>query len=139
MVRTHIRRVSVGVAVAVFLLTGCSGPDPSVAETTTLGLPEGFVLETTDFDLFATWVEPDETFAIVTWGSSSCPSIPTALTVEARDRIAVTFSPSPNDPCTANMAPTTHEFTLPDDVTASPVIIDVSYDGRPETDTLTLE
>lgn len=139
MVRTRIGYVSIGVVVAACLLTGCSGPDPSVAETTKRGLPEGFVLKTTDFDSFATWLEPDETFAIVTWGSGSCPSIPTALTAEGQNRVAVTFSPSPNDPCTADMAPTTHEFALPDEITAGPVIIDVSYEGQPETDTLTLE
>lgn len=65
--------------------------------------------------------------------------LPTTLTVEGADRIAVTFEASPNDPCTANMAPTTHEFELPSEITVSPIVVEVSYEDWSETESLTLD
>lgn len=89
--------------------------------------------------LAVTWVERGETFAIVTWGSSSCPPAATGLTAEGEDRVVVAFAPSPNDPCTADMAPTTHEFALPDRVTRTPVTIDIRYDNSAQVDTFSLD
>ncbi len=86
-----------------------------------------------------TWLEEGETFAIVTWGSGSCPPVPTILSLEAMNRIAVTFAPSPDDPCTADMAPTTHEFELPDEITDVPVTVEIRYEDRPENVALILE
>lgn len=85
------------------------------------------------------WIDRGETFAIVTWGSSSCPPVATALTVKGGDRISVTFEASPNDPCTADMAPTTHEFTLSNEMTVGPIVIEVGYEYWSETDTLTFD
>lgn len=137
MVNMRIVHVSFGVLAVVCLLTGCSGPT-GVAQTKP-GLPDGVVLDPMNGESAAMWIERDETFAIVTWGSSSCLPIPTTLTVEGADRIAVTFEASPNDPCTANMAPTTHEFELPSEITVSPIVVEVSYEDWSETESLTLD
>ncbi len=51
----------------------------------------------------------------------------------------MTFEASLNDPCTANMAPTTHEFELPSEITVSPIVVEVSYEDWPETESLTLD
>lgn len=139
MLNTHIGYSAFGVVVAACLLTGCSDPGAGVAQTMKPGVPEGLVVEPLSEGPAAAWVERGATFAIVTWGSSSCPAIATALSADGPDRIAVTFGPSPNDPCTADMAPTTHEFELPEETTRSPVVIEVSYEDWLETDTLTLE
>lgn len=128
-----------GSLLAMCVLTGCSGPSPSVAETVRPGIPPGVVLEQPTDGPVATWIERGETFAIVTWGSGSCPAVATALSAAGVDRLTVTFGPSPNDPCTADMAPTTHEFQLPEEVTADSVVIEVSYEDWPETHTLTLD
>lgn len=61
------------------------------------------------------------------------------LTADPKDRIAVAFAPSPNAPSTADMGPNTHVFELPDDVTISPVVIEVSCEDRSEIDTRILE
>ncbi|PWC07159.1 hypothetical protein [Mycetocola zhujimingii] len=129
--------VSLAALLAVGLLTGCGGN--GVAQDVRPGLPDGLDVDPTDTTIAATWLERGETFAIVTWGSSSCPPAASALTAEGSDRIAVTFAPSPNEVCTADMAPTTHEFELPDEVTRTTVTIDVSYEDSDETSTLTLE
>lgn len=86
-----------------------------------------------------TWIERGETFAVVTWGSSSCPPVATGLTAESEDHVVVTFGPSPNDPCTADMAPTTHEFALPDRATRTPVTVEIRHENWAEVDTQTLE
>lgn len=122
---------------AACVLTGCSEPPASVAYATRSGAAG---LDTDPLKGPAvTWIKKDETFAIITWGSGSCPPVPIALAPEATDRIAVTFAPSANDPCTADMAPTTHEFELPDDVTDTPVAIDISYENSTDGDSLILE
>ncbi|WP_144794756.1 hypothetical protein [Microbacterium paludicola] len=129
---------SIGVALAVCVLAGCSATPASVAYATRSGVPAGL-----DADPLSgpavTWLEEGETFAIVTWGSGSCPPVPTILSLEAMNRIAVTFAPSPDDPCTADMAPTTHEFELPDEITDVPVTVEIRYEDRPENVALILE
>ncbi len=128
---------SVGVLVVAILLTGCGGK--SVANDVRAGVPDGVDVDPMNATTAVGWVDRGETFAIVTWGSSSCPPIATALTTEGEDRIAVTFEPSPNEVCTADMAPTTHEFDLPNDVTSVPVTVDISYGNEGETRSVTLD
>lgn len=130
---------SVGVVVAMCLLAGCSDPGPAIAQEVRSGVPEGLVVEPLGEGPVAVWIDPGETFAIVTWGSGSCPPVATALTTDGPDRLDLTFGPSPNDPCTADMSPTTHEFELPDEITRSPVTVNITYEDWPGTDVLTLE
>jgi len=103
------------------------------------GAPPGLEHDPSNFDTVALWLERGESFAIVTYGSSSCPPVATSLSGEGNDRIAVNFAPSKNEQCTADMAPTTHEFKLPDGVDRTPVTITVSYEESSKTDILTLE
>lgn len=126
-----------GVLLAFCVLTGCSAP--GVTQAVRPGIPDGLDDEQLGDVPVVTWVERGESFAIVTWGSSSCPAVATAVSAESDDSIAVTFGPSPNDPCTADMAPTTHEFGLPDEVTLRPITINVSYETWAETYSLTLD
>jgi RNA polymerase sigma-70 factor (ECF subfamily) len=140
MVNLRAGHIGVGLAViAVCALAGCTAPGAGVAQKVRPGAPDGLVVEPLSDGPTATWIEPAETFAIVTFGSGSCPSVATALAATGSDRIAVTFGPSPNDPCTADIAPTTHEFDLPDEITNRPVILEINYEEWPEAYTLTLE
>jgi hypothetical protein len=50
----------------------------------------------------------------------------------------VLLEPSAGEVCTADIAPTTHELTLPDEVTGRPVTITVTYSDWDETTELTL-
>jgi hypothetical protein len=65
--------------------------------------------------------------------------VATALAADGPDHVTVTFGPSPNDPCTADIAPTTHEFEMPDEITGRPITVGVTYEDWPGTETLTLE
>ncbi len=133
----HRLPLGFGAIAAAFVLAGCG--TPGVADGVSPGVPPGAVLDPLSEGPVAAWVEEGSRFAVVTWGSSSCPSVATELTVEADDRLSLTFGPSPNDPCTADIAPTTHEFELPDSVTGRPVTITVGYEEWDETHILTLD
>ncbi len=72
------------------------------------GLPQG------DPESFAprVLVREPSVIALVTFGSSSCPPLPTAASV-AGDVLALTVEPRPAEVCTADMAPTTSFFAAP--------------------------
>lgn len=137
----NLRAACVGVGglmVMACALAGCGTSDRGVAHGTRPGVPDGLVVDPLDDEPIATWIERGQTFGIVTFGSGSCPPVATALVVEGPDHVAVTFGPSPNDPCTADISPTTHEFELPAEITRLPVVLEINYEDWPETDTLTL-
>ncbi|MCR2802086.1 hypothetical protein QNO21_00940 [Microbacterium sp. zg-Y818] len=59
----------------------------------------------TDYAPSAGWVD-DGVFAIVTWGSSSCPPTVQDIEVTASDAVTVTFAePEPDRMCTMDIAP----------------------------------
>jgi hypothetical protein len=80
----------------------------SAAGETTLPRVPGLVrpTEPTDYAPSAGWVGDDGTFALVTWGSSSCaPQIEDVATTTASE-VTVTFATPPADQvCTMDMAP----------------------------------
>ena len=140
------RQGSAGFVVGLIVLAvaGCAAPfapssTPGVAETVRPGAPDGMDIDLLGGTAAGTWLDDGERFAIITMGSGSCPPVATAITVESVDHLALTFSPSPNDPCTADMSATTHEFALPDGITGRPVTITVTYDDWDGIDTITLE
>ncbi|MFP7760409.1 hypothetical protein [Marisediminicola sp. LYQ85] len=77
----------------------------------------------------ARWVERPGRFAITVFGSSSCPAVPTAMEASASDRVTVSFETDSSGECTADMAATTHEFTVPSEASALPLTIVI--DGDP--------
>ncbi|MFK0402959.1 hypothetical protein ACIQTT_11560 [Microbacterium sp. NPDC090225] len=128
-----MRRVLVGIlAAGALLLTGC-GTTQSAANEVVQGLPDGW--SGPQPDLIATepvagWVDGDDSFGIVTFGSSSCPLVATSVSAEDARTVTVEFRYSSNNPCTADMAMTTHVFTLPADITQRPVTVDFVLDGE---------
>lgn len=101
---------------------------PSVAETSFPGLPDGVTGQE------ATVVAGDDprTLEVVTFGSSTCPVLPTDV---AWDADAQTVRITLSDPgayagvCTADMAPTTSVVALPDDAPDATGLT-VELDGR---------
>lgn len=63
----------------------------------------------------------DSVIALITFGSSSCPALPTAAAVEG-DVLALTVEPRPAEVCTADMAPTTSFFAAPAGLDADVVL-----------------
>lgn len=134
--RRQVSGPALGVALALTLLAGCAS---SVADAVYPGSPDGVTISGSLDGPAAGWITEGERFAVVTMGSSSCPVVATELTVVAADQLALTFGRSPNNPCTGDLAPTTHEFDLPADIVERPVQIDVTYEHGDWTATLTLD
>lgn len=126
-------------------LTACTGPalTPwSLADDSYPGLAQ--TADPTGGSAFDTspraeWLEGGRSISITTWGSSSCPPVPTALEATAPDAVTVHFEPSPFDPCTADMAPTTHELSLPVEVDARPLTITLEHGSTDATTSLVLD
>ncbi len=72
------------------------------------------------------WVSETE-FGVITMGSSSCPAVAGELEVLDADEVQIEFGPSPRNPCTADMAPTSHVFQLPSAVDGRPVTVTVQF------------
>jgi len=51
-------------------------------------------------------------FAATTWGSLSCPAEPTSIETTDAGVVDILFDTDSDRPCTADLAPTTHEFPL---------------------------
>ena len=101
----------------------------SQADRVVQGMPDGW--EGPDPDLLnghpvVGWVSDTE-FGVITVGSSSCPAVASELQVLDADEVRVEFGPSPHDPCTADMAATTHVFELPSSVSERPVTVIVQF------------
>lgn len=108
----------VALLIAVPLTAGCAS---NIATSTTTGVPPG--LDAGENLLnglpLAAWLDGDRaTLAVVTFGSSSCPPVPTSISRVDDTTLRISFVRSPNTPCTADLAATTHEFETPDGIAA---------------------
>lgn len=85
--------------------------DVSLGETT-VGVPEGAAAPPADVVAGAGWSGDGATLYVTTYGSSSCPNVPAAITATA-DGIEVEIVPSGGAVCTADFAPSTTAVTAP--------------------------
>ncbi|WP_411700911.1 hypothetical protein [Conyzicola sp.] len=120
---------------AVALLAACAGPQ-SIAHETGVDLPEALQSDPQavfDAGMGAAWDDDRGSLVVVVYGSSSCAPVPTDLTVADPRTLALTFAQSPNNPCTADLAPTTYRFGTPSGVGDGDVVLTVTFDGDGET------
>jgi hypothetical protein len=122
-------------AIGALWMSGCAS-----APTTYPGVPEGYTGDALTAEIGGAWIDEGRSFAIVTWGSSSCPARAGSVdAVDARS-IAVEFDSAGGDgPCTADMAATTHEFELPAAVTERPITVTVTHARWDGVDTFVLD
>lgn len=100
-------------ALAMLAISGCNADPVSVAKDSYRGLPGGPSSQPlVDSEISAEWIEKGSTFAIITWGSSSCPPVPVSLE-GSKHVVVIKFDDSRPEICTADMAPTTRVFDLP--------------------------
>lgn len=140
-----MRRSGLSVIVTAALLVACTGGGEvtSVADSTEAGIPDAPAFEQyQDWNLpdpmpgwgpqpVVGWIDEGETFAVVTWGSSSCPYIPTALEAAGAAALTVTLTlPASYEACTEGLGAWTHTFTLPDEVTGRPIAVTVAGDDQ---------
>jgi len=86
---------------------------PSVAETTFPGAPEG----ATEGETAVVAGDDARHLQVVTYGSSTCPVLPTDITWDAdAQTVSITLTgPDTTDVCTMDLVPTTSVVALPDD------------------------
>lgn len=128
--RRSVAAVFAATAIALALV-GCSAAS-SIATETVRGVPSGVTLtddEQSGEQPVAVWTDNRETLTVITWGSSSCPPIPTALDLEAAMQLNLRFAPTNEQVCTADFAPTSHVFTTPDGISFSAVQLEITFDG----------
>jgi hypothetical protein len=125
------RRAGPFLSIALALvLAGCSAPT-TIAYATYDRAPAGFDSSggLLNGEPSAAWLLGKKSFAIVTFGSSSCPPIPIKLDATPPSAMALTFVPSQNQPCGAEMGATTHQFYLPEGMdVGAPIEVHVVYD-----------
>ena len=100
---------------------------PSVAETTFPGAPEGV----DEGETAVVAGDDARHLQVVTYGSSTCPVLPTDVTWDAAaGTLAITLTgPDATDVCTMDLAPTTSVVALPDDAPDAAGLT-VEVDGR---------
>ena len=122
---------SVGLAIATsVVLCGCIGPVSIAESTTSGGLPEAAVTtpapepgpdDSLEDPLLAGqprigWLDEGERFAITFAGSSSCYTVPTAISAPTSRDIELALESTGGSACTADIALRTHVIRTPDGV-----------------------
>lgn len=129
--------VSAMVLAGLLALAGCVPGSPgsglfgdgSQADRVVKGIPDRWDGPDRDLlngDPVVGWVSDTE-FGVITVGSGSCPAVASELQILGSDEVRVEFGPSPHNPCTADMAATTHVFELPSSVSERPVTVLVRF------------
>lgn len=117
-----------GVAALVGGCLAVLGPedheDPeSIAVRVLYGPPPGGEL--------AQWGERGKTVLLTTYGSSSCPTVPTAIKAdEQKGLITVTVSDDWDGACTADDSPYTTEIRVPEEMDLSRAVHLIVVDGE---------
>lgn len=121
------KRWGILVVLACVTLVACGSGDLAIRSQP--GLPPGIEAERGPADTapVVTWLEPGKTFAVVTWGSSSCLPEVSILKADGDSlRVGIETSGSGHDVCTADLGPRTSELELPDDAPDAPISIVVT-------------
>jgi len=99
-------------------------PFPSV--TIIRGLPPN-ATRSSAFEGHAVWAEAGRMY-VVTFGSSSCPKVPTGVSASADNRLTVRAKPISDGPCTMDISPTTSLVDVPAGIDDSNPV-EVTIDG----------
>lgn len=126
------RFLAAGLAVAgmVGCAAGAAGPK-SIAVTQYRGFPSGAppARPSASNDVSVAWL--DGRLDITTWGSGSCPAVPTRLRTRGEHAVEVTISADYSGACTADLSATTSVVELPSGVAAvGPLTVTVRGKGR---------
>ena len=126
--------MAAGLCVAVAGVSGCSsGPTgpKSIAVTHYRGIPPG---AETARPLPRTGVNAawrDGRLEITTWGSGSCPGVPTRARARGQHAVEVTISADYSGVCTTDLSPTTSVIEVPAGIAATgPLTVTMRGDGR---------
>lgn len=113
--------VALAAAVAVAgLLAGCSASQSKPVEAYS-GEPKGVEAPASSAGgaAWAAWMQSGERFAIVLYGSSSCPPKVASVSVQSSNQLKATLAPAPGGICTRDYVPHTTIFETPSGVTTT--------------------
>ena len=127
---------------AVVLLAACGflvAPSGSPAIDAYSGIPEIDDGGSSDGAVYGpgnepvvVWTDRGSTFAVVLWGSGSCPHVPASLDVISSHEISLIFEPDGDEFCTLDSSPFTHEFAVPAGASDLPLTITLALPAGPE-------
>ncbi|MDX2025330.1 hypothetical protein [Microcella sp.] len=104
---------------------------PSIAVQTLSGLPDDIILPADALDKgapLAFWGPGRASLRVITWGSSSCPPPALSLDLTSSTELALVFGALPPRACTADFAPTTHVFGVPDGLDPDTVFLTITIE-----------
>ncbi|MDR6610738.1 hypothetical protein [Leifsonia sp. 1010] len=116
MPRTATRLLPAAAAILVVAaLAGCSAAPGRPVEDYS-GEPKGIDAPASSAGgaSWAAWLDGGDRFAIVLYGSSTCPPKVANVTASADDTITATLAPAPGGICTRDYVPHTTVFATPD-------------------------
>ncbi|ROS61287.1 hypothetical protein EDF38_0374 [Frigoribacterium sp. PhB160] len=128
----RVGRVVAGVVTglgAVALITGCTSGPTVVGDRYDGAVPDALSLDGPgDTTPAVGWVETGRSFFVTTYGSSSCPSAPTAVGVDD-DVVVVEMQQIGGEVCTADYGPTSWSLDLPESTApADEVAVRLAFD-----------
>lgn len=143
--RCHPARLclAMGAVMGACAVAACSGSGSSISKavvTYTRGTPPGVSLGVSvsgagdDSEPFVTWAGPGRIF-VVTYGSGSCPRLPTSVRSDGPHRVIVKTKAhlfDGDNACTADLGPTTITVNIPDDIVENAAFT-VKVDGSTTT------
>lgn len=117
------------------LLASCSSP--GIVDSRVQGVSERIKLEAHTEEPFVI-AYTDGSVDVVTQGSGSCPPTASSIVIDD-DKLVVTFEPSTNDVCSADISPTTHSFsadTVGGEAPDTALIVFTDFDEPVEVDVI---
>jgi len=110
----------VGVLLAGLALTGCTAASSKPVEDYS-GEPKGVEAPASSAGgaAWAVWMKDGDRFAIVLYGSSTCPPTVASVSVTASNQLKAMLEPAPGGVCTRDYVPHTTIFETPSGVTTT--------------------
>ncbi|MBA4247245.1 MAG: hypothetical protein C0444_02995 [Microbacterium sp.] len=107
-------------------------PEPtSIAVQTLSGLPDDITIPSDALEKgapLAFWGMDRASLRVITWGSSSCPPPALSLDLVSSTELALVFGALPPRACTADFAPTTHVFGVPEGLDLGTVFLTITIE-----------
>ena len=121
---TGMRLIATGAVGLGMLLTACSGGErPEVVQATSREVPVSAVSVSTTGPA-AAWAA-DGALQVVTWGSGSCPNLPTSVKADGANHVRVAteeWRPPGSNGCSADLSPTTSTVAVPEGIDVSSAV-----------------
>jgi hypothetical protein len=106
-----------------------TGSTPAVSHTK--GLPPSVTVTGVPGQPLVGWLGPGRMY-LVTYGSGSCPKLPTGVTAASGNRLTITTASASDGPCTMDFGPTTSVIDVPQGIDDTQSV-QVTVDGTPIT------